>query len=583
MGNYKTLKDFFIQNKSRYILGIVWLLAVDIIQLVVPQIFKKITDLLGDQLLTSQDLLKYAGYIVLTGLGVGLGRYFWRVYIQGTARLLEYHIRNKLFGHLQTLSTNYFNNHKTGDLMAHATNDINAVRAALGQGIVMIIDAIFITVAALVMMIRTTNIQLTILALFPLPFLAFIVGRFGKIIHNRFRDVQEAFSNLTDKTQENFTGIRVVKSFVQEKEEIAKFTESNKLNFLMNVKLVRVWGMFFPLVQFISSISFLVVIWYGGTLVIRGDISLGDFIAFNSYLGLLVWPMMAIGWVINIIQRGSASMERLNVIFNEEPEIFDSKDVVDKETVNGEIEFKNVCFKYPDSSEYALKNINFKIPQGSTLAIIGKTGSGKTTLINILLRLYNTEEGEILVDNININKVPLKTLRENIGYVPQDNFLFSSTIEDNIAFAFENKVDYEEVVKAAKIAEVYDNIMDFPNKFDTILGERGVTLSGGQKQRTAIARALIKNPSILILDDSLSAVDTQTEERILASLKSFMESRTTILIAHRISTLKNANEIIVLDEGSIIERGTHHELLELEGVYKDLYEKQLLEDKIFNE
>jgi len=583
MGNYKTLKDFFIQNKSRYILGIVWLLAVDIIQLVVPQIFKKITDLLGDQLLTSQDLLKYAGYIVLTGLGVGLGRYFWRVYIQGTARLLEYHIRNKLFGHLQTLSTNYFNNHKTGDLMAHATNDINAVRAALGQGVVMIIDAIFITVAALVMMIRTTNIQLTILALFPLPFLAFVVGRFGKIIHNRFRDVQEAFSNLTDKTQENFTGIRVVKSFVQEKEEIAKFTESNKLNFLMNVKLVRVWGMFFPLVQFISSISFLVVIWYGGTLVIRGDISLGDFIAFNSYLGLLVWPMMAIGWVINIIQRGSASMERLNVIFDEEPEIFDSKDVVDKETVNGEIEFKNVCFKYPDSSEYALKNINFKIPQGSTLAIIGKTGSGKTTLINILLRLYNTEEGEILVDNININKLPLKTLRENIGYVPQDNFLFSSTIEDNIAFAFENNIDHEEVVKAAKIAEVYDNIMDFPNKFNTILGERGVTLSGGQKQRTAIARALIKNPSILILDDSLSAVDTQTEERILASLKSFMESRTTILIAHRISTLKNANEIIVLDEGSIIERGTHHELLELEGVYKDLYEKQLLEDKIFNE
>ncbi|MGF7056556.1 ABC transporter ATP-binding protein [Brassicibacter mesophilus] len=582
MSSFKTLKSFFIKHKWKYILGVLWLILVDIIQLIVPQILRKLTNLLESGLLTRQDLLKYSSYIIITGLGIGIGRYFWRIYINGTSRFLEYYLRNKLFKHLQALSTNYFNNHKTGDLMAHATNDINAVRMALGPGVVMITDAVFMTISAVIMMFHTANARLTILALFPLPFLAIMVGKFGKLIHLRFKDVQDSFSNLTDKVQENFAGIRVVKSFVQEEKEIEKFTKSNQHNFKMNIRLIKVWGIFHPLIQFISSLSFLVVIWYGGMLVIKREISLGDFIAFNSYLGLMVWPMIAIGQVINVLQRGAASMERLNDIFNEKPDIYDNN-TLNVSHIDGKVEFKNLSFKYPGSENYAIRNIDVNIEKGRTLAIIGRTGSGKTTLVNLLLRLFNTSEEKILVDGIDINKIPLKILRENIGYVSQDSFLFSNTIKENIAFAFEDTISDEEIINAAKAAELYDNVMEFPDKFDTMLGERGVTLSGGQKQRTAIARSIIKKPSILILDDSLSAVDTQTEEKILNSLKDIMNTCTTILIAHRISTIKNADEIIVLDDGNIVERGTHEELIEIKGIYNDIYEKQLLEEKLNNQ
>lgn len=583
MGNFRTLKNFFIRHKWKYIIGVVWLLIVDIVQLIVPQILRTVTDLLETEMLTTNELIKYAGYIVLTGLFIGLGRYYWRIYIMGTSRELEYYIRNKLFAHLQTLSTNYFNRHKTGDLMAHGTEDINRVRMALGPGIVMVTDAIFMTFAALIMMIRTTNLQLAMLALIPLPFLAITVGKFGKIIFKRSKLVQESFSDLSDKTQENFSGIRVVKSFVQEKEETNKFTTSNQRNFDTNMSLVKIHGLFEPMVNFISALSYLIVIWYGGTLVIRGTISLGDFVAFNSYLGLLVWPMMAIGFVINILQRGAASMERINTILAEKPEIYDHKDVIEKKDIDGEIEFKNVSFKYSGSNEYALKDISFRINKGSTLGVVGRTGSGKTTLVNLLLRLYEIDEGEILVDGVNTTQIPLKALRENIGYVSQDNFLFSTSIKKNMAFAFEAEVDEERIYEAAKISEIYDNIMEFPDKFETQLGERGITLSGGQRQRTAMSRAIVKNPEILILDDSLSAVDTHTEEKILSNLEEVMDNRTNIIIAHRISTVKNSDEIIVLDEGKIVERGTHEELLDINGLYKDIYEKQLLEDKLKNE
>jgi len=582
MHNFKTLKDFFIKHKWKYILGVMWLIIVDIVQLLVPQILKLITDSLQLGTLTRHSLAKYCIYIILTGLIIGVGRYFWRIYINRTSRQLEYYLRNKLFSHLQTLSTNFFNKHKTGDLMAHATNDINAVRMALGQGIVMLTDAIFITISAIYAMISTANLKLTLISLIPLPFLAFVVLKFGKMIHGRFRDVQDAFSDLTDKVQENFAGIRVVKSFVQEKKEIDKFTKANKHNFKMNIDLIKVWGLFSPLVQFISAISFLILIWYGGMSVINNEISLGDFIALNSYLGLLVWPIMAIGWVINMFQRGIASMERLNAILSEKPEITDNKNAITLSEIKGDIEFKNVFFKYPGCNEYALKNINIKVKPGNTLAIIGRTGSGKTTLVNLLVRLFDIEEGSILIDGINIKDITLKSLRENIGYVPQENFLFSTTIRENISFAFEEKIEEEKIIKAAKLSELYSNVIEFPEKFDTVLGERGVTLSGGQKQRTSIARAIIKNPGILVLDDSLSAVDTQTEEKILENLKEFMKTRTTIIISHRISTIKNADEIIVLDNGEIVQRGTHDQLIEHEGIYKSIYEKQLLEDKIQN-
>lgn len=583
MTAFITLKDFLKKHKWNYIIGVSWLMIIDFIQLLVPQILGSFTDSLKEGLIDINGILKYVSLIIITGLIIGIGRYFWRIYILGTSRELEYYLRKKLFNHLLTLSTNYFNTHKTGDLMAHATNDINAVRMAVGQGTIMIVDSGFMIILTLIMMIKTTNLRLTAISLFTLPFIIIFVNRFGKIIHKRFKAVQEAFSKLTDITQESFSGIRVIKSFVQEDLVLENFTKVNEDNLRKNLKLVLVSGIFHPFINFISALSFLLLIFYGGKEVILNRISLGDFVAFNSYIGLLVWPMMALGWVINLLQRGAASMERINAILNEKPDIKDSEDAIELNNIKGKIEFKNVSFKYPGSNNYALKNINFTVEPGKSLAIVGRTGSGKTTIVNLLLRLFDIEEGEICIDDIPIKKITLKSLRENIGYVPQDNFLFSTTIEENIGFAFEGNLDKEKVIKAAKLAEIYDNIMSFPDGFYTVLGERGVTISGGQKQRTSIARALIKNPSILILDDSLSSVDTDTEEKILNNLKDFMKERTTIFISHRISTVKNCDEIIVIDEGEIVERGTHDELLAQNGIYYEIYEKQQLEEKIIND
>lgn len=580
MKAFSSVKRFFLENKWNYIFGVLWLIIIDYVQLIVPQILGRATDLLQQGVLGAKGLIKYSIYIILTGLIIAIGRYMWRIYILGTSRKLEYYLRKKLFHHLLTLSPNYYNHHKTGDLMAHATNDINAVRQAFGQGIIMLVDSTFLTIFTIIMMIRTTNLKLTIIALFTLPFITIIVNRFGRVIHNRFRTVQEAFSNLTDITQESFAGIRVIKSFVQEDSMEEEFTEINTENFNKNLQLVKISGIFHPLITFISSISFLIVIVYGGRLVILDIISLGDFIAFNNYLNLLVWPMMALGWLVNLLQRGTASMERINNILNEKPEITDSLDAVDMDIVRGKIEFNNVSFKYNNSTVYALKDINFTLEEGRTLAIVGHTGSGKTTIVNLLLRLYDIQEGEIKIDGVNIKDIKLKDLRENISYVPQDNFLFTTTLRENIGFSFDGPIDEELMIKSSKIAQVYDNIMDFPDEFDTIIGERGVTLSGGQKQRVSIARAIAKDGPILILDDSLSSVDTDTEEKILKGLKGLTKKRTTIIISHRISTVKDADEIIVLNEGKIIERGNHESLLENNGLYRHLYEKQLLEEKI---
>lgn len=579
MKHFKILKDFFAKNKWYYVFGIVWLLMVDILQLLVPEILRRFTDQLQGNLLTASDILLYGLYIVAIGCGIAIFRFLWRIFIIGTSRRLEYQLRNKLFSHLLNLSTNYYTKHKTGDLMAHATNDINAVRMALGPGIVMFTDAIFITVIAIGMMLFTTDWRLTLLALLPLPFLAFIIGKFGKLINKRFKAVQESFSLLTDTVQENFSGIRVVKSFLQEESEIEKFSIKNKLVFDRNMKLVKLFGMFHPVVQFMSALSFLIVIGYGGTLVIYGDISLGDFIAFEAYLALLVWPMMAIGWVINVMQRGSASMERLNTIFDEVPEIVDAENAVELDNMKGEISFDNVSFKYPGSNEYAIRDLTLKIAAGKSIGLLGRTGSGKSTIATLLLRLYEASEGKIRIDGYDINQVKLKSLRHQIGYVDQDSFLFSTTIAENIAFGVD-EAPREEIERVAKIAEVHGNIMDFPQQYQTFVGERGVTLSGGQKQRISIARALIKEPRILILDDSLSAVDTDTEEKILGGLKGDLGDKTSIIIAHRISTIKDCDEIIVLDEGKIVEQGTHSQLLDNKQLYFEIYQKQLLEERI---
>ncbi len=579
MSHFATLKYFFKKNKWYYIWGIIWLLLVDVFQLLIPEVLRRFTDQLQANSLTRSDIFRYGGYILLIGLGIGFFRFLWRIFIIGTSRRLEYELRNKLFSHLLSLSTNYYTHHKTGDLMAHATNDINAVRMAMGMGVVMLTDAVFITVTAITMMARTIDYRLTILALFPLPILAVIIGRFGGVIFKRFKGVQEAFSSLTDTVQENFSGIRVVKSFVQEEAERVKFNVKNMVLFQNNMKLVKLYGLFHPFIQFVSALSFIVVVGYGGILVIYGTISLGDFIAFNSYLSLLVWPIMAIGWVINVLQRGSASMVRLNEIFDVVPEIVEDPNPIVPNHFRGNIEFQQVSFKYPNSHVNALENFSLKLSAGKSLGVIGKTGSGKTTIASLLLRLYDVDEGEIIVDGVPLNKLKLNVLRENVGYVDQDSFLFSTTIAENIAFGI-NKYEQSEVEKVAKIAEVHENIMDFPDKYETFVGERGVTLSGGQKQRVSIARAIIKNPQILILDDSLSAVDTDTEEKILHSLKEEMQDKTRIVIAHRISTIKDCHEIIVMDNGRIIEQGTHESLLKNQKSYYELYQKQLLEDKI---
>lgn len=584
MKTFWRLSEFLSKHKWQYIIGVLVLLIVDGLQLIPPRIIGIVTDGLTDGTITTNYILAYAGIVVLVAAFIAVLRYVWRMLVMGAARDLEFWLRNKFFSHLETLSPSFYNNKKTGDLMAHATNDIGALRMAFGPGIVMITDALFIPITTIIIMLFTTDIRLTLLALIPLPFIAVLMGIFGRVIQKRHKDVQAAFSDLTDKVQENMAGIRVVKSFVQEKYEIDKFLDSNNNYILKNMNLVKVFGFMFPFVSFIASLSFIIVLGYGGSLAIKGEISLGQFTSFIAYLGLLTWPMMAIGQVVNVLQRGTASMKRLNEIFDTKPDIVDGPEVQDitQEELKPSIQFNHLTFTYPGAAHPALSNINLKIEEGKTLAILGRTGSGKTTLVNLILRMYNTNKGQLAIGERDINTIPLKTLRESVGYVPQDNFLFSTTIRDNIAFSNIN-MDNERVEQATRFANVYDNIMEFPEKFDTILGERGVTLSGGQKQRVSIARAIAKDPKILILDDSLSAVDTKTEEKILEGLKQVMKNRTSIIIAHRISTLKEADEIIVLDEGRIVEQGTHEKLVAIGGLYNSIYQKQLLEEKLENE
>ena len=586
MGRFKQLKPFFKKYWYKYLIGVLCILAVDALQMVNPKILGHITELLKTGETTMDEIVSYIAILLGIALVIAVLRYFWRIYIVGTGRLLENYLRNSLFGHLQSLPLHFFNNHKTGDLMAHATNDILSVRVMFSMGVIAMVDFVFLTSAAVYMMISTIHLKLTLAALSPLLILVLILLKFVKVIQQRFKDSQEAFALLTDCVQENFSGIRVIKSFVQERQELKKFTKVNQHNMDKNIKLARMWSIAFPLVMYIASLSFIITIIYGGILVIDGEIVLGDFVAFNAYLGLLIWPMMALGWVIGIAQRGIASMKRLNVLFDEAPQ-FDTVSTrnsprrTPRFSIKGDIRFRKFTFTYPDEDRPALKNISLHIPRGKTFAIVGRTGSGKTTLVNLILRAFDVERGQLLIDGNDVNDISRGDIRNRIGCVPQDNFLFSTTIKENIDFFLE--ASQPKIENAAKIARVYDDIKGFPQQFETVLGERGVSLSGGQKQRVSIARALIRDPDILILDDSLSAVDTNTEEQILKALHTFMQGRTNIIVAHRISTVKNADEIVVLDEGEIVEQGTHEQLLAAQGLYYDMYQKQLLEEKIEHE
>jgi ATP-binding cassette subfamily B protein len=579
MNRENILIRYLKKYKWKYICGIITLFIVDIFSLYIPQFTGELTDGLQNHTLDMHGVYLIILKILSIGAILAVGRFFWRFFIFGAARKIEYHIRNDIFNHLETLSLRYFNENKTGDLMAHCTNDLNAIRMSIGPAVITTFDAVIMTIMVLVKMITHVNLSLTLLAVIPLSIIAFGGVYYGRAIEKRFTEKQEAFSELTDKVQENISGIRVIKAFVREKHVLKDFSKANQKNMNKNMKVVKLQAVIMPLLDVIIGLSSVITLLYGGYLTITGRISLGRFIAFNQYIGMLVWPMIAAGDSITFISQGAASLKRIMNIFEEKPDIIDNVHVKNINKLEGKIELRNLNFTYPNKEIKALNHISVIIEKGKTLAILGRTGSGKTTIANLLLRLYNPESNSIFLDNHDINDIPLKTLRESIAYVPQDNFLFSETLQNNIAFGAESNT-LEQVQKAAKAACIHDNIMDFPESYQTEVGERGVTLSGGQKQRTSIARALMKDAPILILDDALSAVDTNTEEQILANLKENRKDKSTIIIAHRISTIQNADYILVLDEGNQIEYGSHEELMNINGIYRRMFEKQQLEKQI---
>jgi len=525
-------------------------------------------------------LLQYALLVVGTITVSAFFTFLTRQTIIVVSRHIEYDLRNDFLRHLQRLHLTYFQNTPTGDLMAHATNDVNAVRNVLGPGIMYSADT-FVEFVIIISIMLIINTELTLLALIPFPFVSYSVYRLGKVIHHQFEKVQSHYSDLTTRVQENLSGIRVIKAYVRGAYEITRFRNLSWEYLRKNMSLAKVQALVWPLMFMLTGLSLIIVIWVGGLKVIEGTMTLGSVTQFVIYLGMLIWPMIAFGWVINIFQRGSASMGRLAKILDTEPEIRDTP--ITNQSINdiqGKIEFRNVTFYHKNAAQPALKNINLTIERGMTIAIVGYTGCGKTTLINLIPRLYDTTEGQVLIDDLDIRLIPLEVLRSNIGYVPQETFLFSDTIKENIAFGREDHEPMERIVEAAQISQIANDIEDFPKKYDTMIGERGIMLSGGQKQRTSIARALARQPRVLILDDALSAVDTYTEEEILKRLGTVMAERTSIIISHRISTVKDADLIVVLDNGQIVERGNHNELVAFQGIYADLYNKQLLEEEL---
>ena len=524
-------------------------------------------------------LLVYAGWVVALSLVAGFFTFLTRQTIIVVSRHVEFDLRNDFLSHIQKLPLSYFQNTPTGDLMAHATNDISAVRNALGPGIMYPTDTLMTFTMALAMMLWA-DWELTLLALIPLPLVSYAVYRLGKLIHVKFEDRQEQFSLLTQRAQENLSGIRIVKAYVREAYEIARFRTLSFDYLKKNLVLARIQSVMWPLMFMLVGCSLVITIYFGGKQVIDGTITIGTLTAFLGYLSLLIWPMIAFGWVTNILQQGAASMARLGKIYDAVPDIRDTPDTSSSiRSIEGTIEFRNVSFTHKNAATPALGAINLRIPKGTTLAVVGYTGSGKSTLVNLIPRLYDVTEGAVLIDGVDVRKIPLEVLRNNIGYVQQETFLFSDSVLENISYGVDNGT-VEHVDHAAEIAQIASEIRDFPKGFETMIGERGITLSGGQKQRTSIARAIIRDPRILILDDALSSVDTFTEDEILRKLRSVMKDRTSIIISHRISTVKGADHIVVLDGGRIVEDGTHETLVSLGGIYADLYEKQKLEEEL---
>ncbi len=579
MNTFQFIFQYIKKHRFRYIAGIITLFIVDFVNIYIPKFTGIITDGLTARTIDWNGVVRNLICIGLLGLTLAIGRFFWRFFLFGAARRIEKELRDDMFAHLEKLDVEYYNEHKTGDLMTRFTSDLNAVRMSIGPAVISAFDASVMAVMVIAQMMIYVNVKLTLLAIIPMLLILFGELYYGKIIHSRYIARQEAVSDLTDFVQESISGVRVIKAFVRERAELRAFAKENANTKEKNLDIARLTSIIMPLLDVIIGISILIALVYGGYLALVGDITLGRFVAFNQYINMLVWPMLACGDAINMFSQGSASIGRIQNIFNQKPEIFDHEETKPVEKIKGDITFSHLTFIHRGHSEPTLNDINLHVPAGTTLAIIGRTGNGKSTLVNLLLHLYNTKPGMLLIDGKDINTIALKTLRENIAYVPQDNFLFSDTLKSNISFGVDEE-DMDAITRATEAACIHDNIISFPEGYDTIVGERGVTLSGGQKQRSSIARALMKDAPILILDDALSAVDTDTEERILHNLKENRAGKTTILIAHRISTIQNADIIMVLEDSTAKEIGNHESLMALKGIYYDMFEKQQLEAAI---
>ncbi|MCF7953571.1 MAG: ABC transporter ATP-binding protein/permease [Spirochaetales bacterium] len=568
---YKTLLPLVKRYTAYYVLGLLALVLTNAGELYIPQLIKQATNLIagGDFSLDAMGrlVLMMAGIAAL----VAFFRFGWRYFIHGASRRIERDLREKVFQHLLSLSSSFYQKMRTGDIMARSSNDMRAVRMASGMALVAFIDGIFLSVAILIILF-TQFPKLALITIIPLPFITVIVLLGGKVIGRRFKAVQEGFSRLSEYVQETLTGIRVVKSFVKESWAERNFNIRNDDNLSRNMQLVRIWGLFFPLITFISGLSMLFLLYFGGQAVIMNEFTPGDFMAFMSYLTMLRWPVMGLGFTINMLQRGAASLERINEILNEEPEITSGPKAIERSPAGG-LKVEGLSFSYQEEGPPILQDISFEVPQGTSLGILGRTGSGKSTLVRLIPRLLDPPAGTIFIGDDDIRDFQLPELRAAIGIVPQDSFLFSADIRDNIAFGQPDSSD-EEVQRAAEVSTISRELETFPHGWNTEVGERGVTLSGGQKQRIAISRAMMIDPELLIFDDALASVDAETEEKILGAFLKVRRGRTNVLVAHRVSTLRHADHIIVLDGGRIVQQGSHTDLAETPGLYQDIYRLQ---------
>jgi ATP-binding cassette, subfamily B, multidrug efflux pump len=573
---YRRLLPYMWRYRRALFLGLGSLILKDVMGAALPLVIGAGVDSLvkGFQL---SILMRLAALLVGVSVFKGIFMYWMRVILVGMSRDVEYDLRNDLFAHLIRLSSNFFSRYRVGDIMARATNDLNAVRMALGPGVMYWTETVFTLIFSIAIMVKVDWV-LAIAVLIPAPVVSFVVVYFGRRIHDRFEKIQALFSDISSRVQENLSGVRVVRAYVQEKAELEKFESLNLLYVDQNIRLARLSALFNPLLQALVGGMFLIVLWAGGYRMMTHHITLGQFVMFNTFMGLLIWPMIALGWVVNLMQRGKASLGRIMEIMDEQPAIAAPPQAVPlPANLRGEIRFDGVGVSYPAGA--ALKRVDLEIPGGTTVAIVGHTGSGKSTLVSLIPRMLDTTAGSVLVDGLDVRALDPEELRRQIGFVPQETFLFSATLAENIAWGVA-AADRTAIERAAELAGLAPDIATFPAGLDTMVGERGLTLSGGQKQRTAIARALLRDPRILILDDALSSVDTITEERILEGLVRIMHGRTTILISHRVSTVRHADRIFVLEHGELVEQGTHAELIGTGGYYADLYQKQLLEEEL---